>query len=266
MELIFDIFKVLASDLTNERWQVFAIMIGLSLIPFFISFLAKQTFYRLIFVVLGYNLLTFWTHQSIIKDLNVMIGIALIAPHLKYFFGSTKEFIFTAILFFINLCRELKYATTNAYYFFITIYYKILRLIHFIKNIVLNIKIFFQNIKNRESKTNDSYKEKEHFNSTKDEYTKEENFKSEKFSYNENSSIKNTEAKAPTKYEQFYDSSYYIVLGVSTNDSFSDMKKSYRVLINIYHPDLNPEETELFTEISQNINNAYEYMKKNHKK
>lgn len=53
---------------------------------------------------------------------------------------------------------------------------------------------------------------------------------------------------------------------ISQNDDFSDIKKSYRVLVRIYHPDLNPDETEQYTETSQNINEAYSKLKKIHGK
>ena len=42
--------------------------------------------------------------------------------------------------------------------------------------------------------------------------------------------------------------------------------QSYRALVRIYHPDLNPHDIELFTEITQNLNNAYEKLQKTYGK
>ncbi len=42
------------------------------------------------------------------------------------------------------------------------------------------------------------------------------------------------------------------------------IKKVYKELIRKYHPDRNIENTKLYTEISQNINEAYDKLKKIH--
>jgi DnaJ-class molecular chaperone len=105
--------------------------------------------------------------------------------------------------------------------------------------------------------------EKEFYSDSKDDYGYEQNNNSYKSSsyYEE---IK--EENVLDEFKQFYSPSAYIVLGVSQNDSFSDIKKSYGALVRICHPDLNPDETEQYTEISQNINEAYSKLKKIHGK
>lgn len=60
-------------------------------------------------------------------------------------------------------------------------------------------------------------------------------------------------------------SSYYEVLGVSPDEDFTSIKKKFRSLQRKYHPDLNIDQTELFTKISQNLNQAYEYFEKIYK-
>lgn len=44
------------------------------------------------------------------------------------------------------------------------------------------------------------------------------------------------------------------------------IKKAYRMLVKIYHPDLHFEEFKLYNEIMQNINQAHEKLKKIHNK
>ena len=84
--------------------------------------------------------------------------------------------------------------------------------------------------------------------------------------YNESKKEESTKQKVDEKYKQFYSSSPYEVLGVKPSDDFSIIKKSYRALVRIYHPDLNPQNIELFTEITQNLNNAYEKLQKTYGK
>ncbi len=78
--------------------------------------------------------------------------------------------------------------------------------------------------------------------------------------FNQEDSSKNIDEE----FKQFYSPSAYIVLGVSSEDDINTIKKTYRTLIRIYHPDINQDNIELYTEISQNINEAYEKLKKIH--
>lgn len=51
------------------------------------------------------------------------------------------------------------------------------------------------------------------------------------------------------------------ILGVSENDTLKDITKKYRKLARKYHPDINKDEDA--TEKTQQINDAYDYIKKN---
>lgn len=56
--------------------------------------------------------------------------------------------------------------------------------------------------------------------------------------------------------------SYYQVLEVPPDASFEQIKKSYRKLMKMYHPDLfrnQPEKHEVALEISRQLNEAYTY-------
>ena len=64
------------------------------------------------------------------------------------------------------------------------------------------------------------------------------------------------------EFSQFYNSSAYIVLGVSSDDDFQTIKKAYKKLVRKYHPDLNPDNIKFYTEITQHINEAYEKIEK----
>lgn len=49
----------------------------------------------------------------------------------------------------------------------------------------------------------------------------------------------------------------YEIMGVSADTSFEELKKKYRQLIRRYHPDVNPNGTEM----TQQINAAYDFLK-----
>ena len=53
----------------------------------------------------------------------------------------------------------------------------------------------------------------------------------------------------------------YIVLGLSSNSSETDIKIQYRKLIRMYHPDLTKDKQEEYTEIAKKINWAYNKLK-----
>lgn len=74
------------------------------------------------------------------------------------------------------------------------------------------------------------------------------------------------EKKYKDEYAQFYSSSYFVRLGVSTNATFDEIKQAWKKLQKKYHPDLNPSNTEEFTKIIQQINEAFEYFEKQYKK
>ena len=58
----------------------------------------------------------------------------------------------------------------------------------------------------------------------------------------------------------------YEVLGVSKNSSMDEIKKAYRSLVKRYHPDKyqNNPLADLAQEKLQEINEAYDYLEKNH--
>jgi DnaJ family protein A protein 5 len=53
---------------------------------------------------------------------------------------------------------------------------------------------------------------------------------------------------------------YYEVLGVATDVSESDLKKTYRRLALQYHPDKNPDNIDECTRIFNDIQQAYEVL------
>ncbi|APW66322.1 hypothetical protein LPB137_10920 [Poseidonibacter parvus] len=261
-------------------------------ISYFISKRFEKPIYRIIILLFSYYLITATSKTHILLNEDIVVSVGLIIPHVKFVFSFIAD-IFTSI----------KNMTSNTYFFFVSIFYKILRLFNWIKDILLVIKGFFFRTKKEENYSNSSHNEKQEYSYNESEdfsnrnkeqsnndYSKKEDDYSSKNSYNgyrDNDSKKREqrykedfrgsykETKEETIYEEyenlehiadelkrFYSQSAYIILGVSENDDFSHIKKSYRALVSIYHPDKNLDEIELYTEITQNINSAYDKLKK----
>lgn len=241
---------------------------------YWISNRLKRTFFKLFVLIFAVLVLKETNYDSILLSEDIVIAVALIIPQIKFIFS-----------FVLSILNSIKVMTANTYFFFISIFYKIVRFFRWIIDILLVIKRFFSRTKKEE---NSSYNNEEQSNY---DYSKQENNYSSRNSYNDfkndeyekrkqrqyddfrNSSNETYEEPIKDEYEhvsdelkRFYSSSAYIILGVSEGDNFPEIKKTYRNLISIYHPDLNPDNIELYTEISQNINEAYSKLKKVHGK
>jgi hypothetical protein len=72
-----------------------------------------------------------------------------------------------------------------------------------------------------------------------------------------------TKQEKPKEESRWDSSNPYIVLGISENATKQEIKKAYRTLSKIYHPDLVmfEKEKQKNTEIIQKINNAYDKLK-----
>lgn len=274
LEFINKFIQILSNDnILNLSWVAYSVLALVFFVPFFVSKWFKWIGFRIILVIFGLAFLSDWGQVTITRDFNFLIGIALITPHIKYFFDLVKNTLFNIFMFFLALFIQLKNATVNTYFFFITIYYKILRLINWIVNIFIFLKAFIETFSERfktkeQNQNYQDYSNKSEYKEEKQNSNNEKAYEDFKKShgYQESKKEESTKQKVDDKYKQFYSSNPYEVLGVKTSDDFSIIKKSYRALIRIYHPDLNPQDIEFFTEITQNLNNAYEKLQKTYGK
>lgn len=280
------------SDVDSLNFDNSVLIVIVFAISYFISKRFERPIYRIIILALCYYFITATSKTHILLNEDIVVSVGLIIPHINFIF-----------VFIGRIINSIKNMTSNTYFFFVSIFYKILRFFNWIKDILLFIKGFFFRTKREENYSNSSHKEKQEYSYNKSEdfssrnkeqsnnhYSKKEDDYSSKNSYNshrDNDSKKreqrykedfrssSNEAKEETIYEEyenlehiadelkrFYSQSAYIILGVSENDDFTHIKKSYRALVSIYHPDRNLDEIELYTEITQNINSAYDKLKK----
>lgn len=220
------------------------------IVPFYFSKKAQTLFFHLLYSVIGIYMIFTMSSDRILLDVKMLVGIGLLLPQIGFIIYFVKDTI-----------QTIKMMTANTYYFFITIYYKLLRLINWIKNIPLNIKIFFETFGFK--KQNNEYKEKQNFEEENSFHEKESSFKEEEQHYYEEP--KQEEQSTNSEYDRFHSNDPYTVLGVNLDEDFSTIKKAYIKLINIYHPDLNPDSIEYATEMAQLINGAYAKIKKSRK-
>ncbi len=246
-------------QLSNQFIPIIAVVA----FAWYISHFAKATIPRLLFVSFG-------AYFAIIgaTDFDRLIGIGFVLPHIKFFFA-----------WIIDILDSFRRGTLDLYYSFLTIYYKT-------RNVFIKAYRFFNRKKSNQKSTGNSYYEKQKYRnyedfgqSSKNKSRQEQRQKHQKQEESYQESYSNYEEPReeqsyeevkvhddiPSEHKQFFSSSYYEVLGVSPDEDFASIKKKFRNLQREYHPDVNIDQTELYTKISQNLNQAYEYFEKIHK-
>jgi len=222
--------------------QYLTLLALIALSFWFISQNAKGHIPRLLFSITGLYFLLGGEFYTI----DTAIGVGLIAPHLYflYLYIKLQIFIITRI-------------GVNSYYLLLSFYFKIYNFFVWFKSLFDAIKIFFT--------TRD-------FSQAKHSY-EEDNPQEEEFNYSkyeeqqhqyEQASTDEIEENIKEEYRHLYSKDPYVVLGVSPSDSKQTIKKAFRKLMGEHHPDRNQDRIEEATIITQNINNAYETLKKKH--
>ncbi|MDF1882709.1 J domain-containing protein [Sulfurimonas sp. SAG-AH-194-C21] len=242
-------------EASNMDLKNFIFVALLFYVPFHFSKKAESHFFRVFYSFFGIYMIATMEDTRVIYDLKMLVGLGLLLPQLIFIVAFIKDTILT-----------IKMMTANTYYFFVTIYYKIIRFINWIKSTFLMIKIFFTTFsfkkedyqeQEQSSQHDYSYQERDEKFYDESQYSKQENNHSQK-----QEAPKSESKKEYGKYGRFSDSSAYVVLNVNPSDDFKTIKKTYRKLVREYHPDLHPNEIKKYTEITQLLNSAYEKLKK----
>ncbi|MCF6173628.1 MAG: DnaJ domain-containing protein [Campylobacteraceae bacterium] len=233
-----------------ETNDIVSVIIGLG-VAFYFSKKAQTLFFHLLYSFLGVYMILTSGFINPLYNMKLIVGIGLLAPQLLFIVQFTKDTILT-----------IKMMTANTYYFFITLYYKIIRFINWVQNIPQEINNFFSSFGH--SKQDDS--QEETYEQYKEQYESKHQQQYQKFykkdeTQNQHQQQEETQTysySSDDEFAQFYSESAYTVLGVNSDDNFKTIKKAYHKLLREYHPDLNPENIKLYTEITQHINDAYE--------
>lgn len=234
----------------------------------FVSKFAKRTFFRLLWVTLGLYIIiaSAKTSNNILYDIDTLFGIGFIYPHIRFVFGWIND-----------IYEGFKRTTANIYYFFLTIYFKIKKVVLWFYYTYKKIQSFFNKLKydktkkdkDKKEKQNNYYEEQQYSNSYEQDEKSDNrdnnysNNNEEQNSSYSNNSYQDNSNKNPygAEFEQFFSDDNYIILGVSRSDDKATIKKAYRKLVMKYHPDINSnDETKKYTTICQMLNKAYEVL------
>ena len=262
-----EFIQKLMNEVNNMDLPNFITVALIFYVPFYFSKKAKTLFFHLLYSSFGVYMLLTTKDPRIIYDLKMLVGLGLLIPQLRF------------LLYFIqDTIQTIKMMTANTYYFFVTIYYKIIRFFNWLKSTFIMLKTFFTtfSFKKEDYQEQDSYhqysyeqkhqkfyeepKQEKQNNYHKEETKSDSNYQEQ--SYTKHEEPKNEAKQEHGEYEQFYSKSAYTVLGVSADDDYKTIKKAYRKLVREYHPDLNPDNIELYNEITQHINGAWEKVEK----
>ncbi|WP_298753784.1 J domain-containing protein [uncultured Arcobacter sp.] len=239
----------LLNEASNMDLPNFILVSLLFYVPFHFSKKAETLFFHLLYSFFGIYMLFTMEDTRIIYDLKMLVGLGLLIPQIRFIIQFTKDTI-----------QTVKMMTANTYYFFVTIYYKIIRFINWVKSTYSMLKTFFTTfsfqkedyLKQEQSSQRDYNYEQKH------QKFYEEPKQEEQKSYTKHEEPKHETKQEHGEFKRFYSESAYTVLGVNAEDDYKTIKKVYRKLVREYHPDLNPDNIKLYTEITQNINNAWE--------
>lgn len=240
------------------------LVVAIIAIARYISKFARNTVPRLLWFGLGIFLIlsSFKDSHIILLDTYTLLGIGFVWPHVRFFF----EWLY-------GIYTDLKRATINSYYFVLTVYFKIRRVVLWFYETYQNIKAFFSNRKQkRKEKSQDYYEEEQkqdygYYEQKSNRQERQKEHKQEYRSYEYESSNNHEEETEDSfdEFARFFSDSFYTVLGIWPDDDFEKIKMNYRALVKLYHPDRHQGD-ERYTEIMQRINAAYEYFEKLHKK
>lgn len=236
-------FTQLSNEIINMDVQSFIFVALIFYVAFYFSKRAESLFFHLLYSLFGIYILIKIEMTSIIYNVDLLVALGLLIPQIRFIIQFVKDTI-----------QTIKMMTANTYYFFVTIYYKFLRFIHWVKSTYIMIKTFFTSFSSKK----ESYQE---YKKQENTSYKKEDKKSEYYeqSYTKYEKSKREKPKQESdEFKRFESDSAYDVLGVSADDDYKRIKKVYHELLRIYHPDLNHENIEKYTEITQNINNAWE--------
>ena len=244
---------------------LFNILVIFVIARFFSKF-ACSLLPRLFWSLFGLSLLsTIFQNDCICLTGDAVVGAGFIAPHITYFLNYILQIVF-----------KVQAITINTYYIFITIWYKIVRFFSWIVSPLSNIRFKRARDNNHYSRTNNRYNtnsnsnrrtknnnyEKEYQEYTKKHYSNHQNSSSNNTTHtqiinNNNTEDMETKLQNDPKYSHFFSNSAYIVLDVDDSMNLKEIRKKYRDLLKIYHPDKNRDNTTLATIITQRLNWAY---------
>ena len=120
------------NEASNIDLPNFIFVVLLFSIPFYFSKKAETLFFHLLYSFFGIYMIATMEDARVIYDVKMLVGLGLLLPQLRFI-----------QYFSLDTIQTVKMMTSNTYYFFVTIYYKILRFIDWLKSTYIMLKTFF---------------------------------------------------------------------------------------------------------------------------
>ena len=256
--------------LTSELTPIFPyeILLGglLWLVVFcFISKWFKAYIIRVILFILGVSLFYDVMGRSyIITSVDFYIAIGLFVPHISMV-ELTYLIIRERTLFLVDKTIELFYLIISPFVWF---YEKVSNIFQFFRTKQeqrVNKKAeedYYKEEFKREQERAYQKEQQKYYDQDKQRQDEEQEKIDNKKKYSYKKKEKPQQEKEESKtYSRWDSSNPYEVLGISENSTKQEIKKAYRNLAKIYHPDLTFTKKDEYTIILQKINKAYEGLK-----
>ncbi|CAA6809391.1 MAG: DnaJ-class molecular chaperone CbpA [uncultured Sulfurovum sp.] len=228
---------------------------------YFVSRWFKAYVIRLLLFIAGVSLIySVMGRSHIITSIDLYAGLGLAIPHIEIV-ELTYLILRERTLFLVDKIIELFYLVISP---FIWVYQKFLNIFYF-----LQIK---QTQRSEKKAEKEYYKEefkRQQEKARAEEQARydeadinEQNKREKEYKYKKKDKEKPQQPKEePKTYSRWDSSNPYEILGISENSTKQEIKKAYRNLAKIYHPDLTLTKEEEYTVILQKINEAYEELK-----
>jgi len=247
--MMIDTLGVIFNDFNNASMGLLIVAAVTFAISYAISAFFKWAVFRIIILLISFSILSQVLQQKVILfDLDLYIALGMAAPHLKFAHILAYRIWYALVGYYYKIRRS-----------FIALYEFFLRLYR----AYLSAKAYFGEKKSRweQRKNSRSQSRQEEF---KHSYQKQE----QRQEYRESRREERSRYQEQKSYEHKDESTSrwdsndpYLILDIARTATAQEIKRQYRKLQKIYHPDLTQSHIEEYTHIAQRLNYAYEKLK-----
>jgi hypothetical protein len=251
--MMLDVLNIVFNELHSVGINLLITASIIMTICYAISNFFKWAPFRIIILLIAYAIISDILREDVILfNLNLYIALGIIFPHVKFVHILAYR-IWYGIIDFYEKLKDFLYAVSRPFVF---VYFQFVRL-----------KAYYDartQQKHYSGENEQSYQEfrQRGFN---DDYRRSEqqyHRREEQSSQRENTHQSNENRGEQHNETSRWDShDPYVILDISRTATQEEIKKQYRKLQKLYHPDLTQTKKEEYTRISQKINAAYSKLK-----
>lgn len=252
--MMLDVLNIVFNELHRVGINLLIVASIIMTISYAISNFFKWAPFRIIILLIAYAIISDILRQDVILfNLNLYVALGMTYPHLKFVHILAYR-IWYGILDFYEKLKDFLYAVSRSFVF---VYFQAIRL-----------KAYYDARTEQKSYSSENEQNYQEFKQRgfNDDYRRSEqqyHRREEQSSAHQENTHKSEEKKG----EQYNETSRwdshdpYVVLDLSRTATPDEIKKQYRKLQKLYHPDLTQTKKDEYTRISQKINAAYSKLK-----